>query len=82
MSLIEDSFKSIFIKNYQKKYFKIDYSFQTYGKTNFVFQISSKEILDVKMFCNKIKKMIGPDLQNLEIIEILKPFNSNDHLET
>ena len=81
MDTMDETFKNVFMKNYQKKHFKIEYSGRTYGKTNFLFQISSKDILDVKMFCHKVKKMIGPDLNDIDIIEILQPFDHSKNAE-
>jgi len=72
---IEEIFQTFIVNTSYKTHFQINFSYKTYGKTDFIFQISSEEIIDAKLFCNIIKKIFGSDLRNIEIIEILQPFD-------
>ena len=52
----------------------IDFSFITFGLSDIVIGVSSKDISEVKMFCNSLKCDFHHSLMGLDIIEIIKPF--------
>jgi len=58
----------------------IDFSFITFGPSDIVIGVSSKDISEVKMFCNSLKCDFHHSLMDLDIIELVKPFTlPSDH---
>lgn len=56
----------------------VDFSYVSQGTSDLVFGLSSSDVANVKMFCNRIKSMFHDIVTDLEIIEILKPYKMLD----
>lgn len=78
--LMDDTHLDIRQVDHTKVY--VNFSYVAHGTSDLVFGLSSLDVANIKIFCNRIKSMFHDIVADLKIIEILKPYRMIDETNT